>query len=655
MAIREFKLSDSFIDQYRSKKVNWGPIGEFTFLRTYSRIIEEEGRNERWFETVRRVVEGTFTVQKKHCDSLKLLWNNTKAQRSAQIMYDKIFNFKFLPPGRGLWAMGTKFIEEKGGAALNNCGFVSTVSIEIAGSFPFCWTMDALMLGVGVGFDVKGAGKIRIFQTKPDGVYVIPDTREGWVESLRMTLDAFFEGKPLPSYDYSLIRPYGSLIKGFGGVASGPGPLKQMHENIVELLTKRIGEKIRSTDIVDIMNFIGACVVAGNVRRSAEIAIGEPTDDEYTTMKNHKLHPVELKSHRWASNNSVFAEVGKTNYAKFADSIALNGEPGIVWLENIRKYSRMKDPADWKDSLAAGVNPCVEQSLEDKELCNLVETFPSLHDTFEEYKETLKYAYLYAKTITLISTHWPETNAVMLKNRRIGLSQTGIIDAFVKHGRRVMLDWCDKGYEIIQAYDKQYSDWLCIPRSKKTTTVKPSGTVALLPGVSPGIHYPHAKYYIRRIRVDSNNPLVSIMREAGYSIKQEVYGKTQEDKERTSVVEFPVYQEFYDRSKAEVSIWEQVKNAVDYQRVWSDNSVSITVTLNKSEEKDIPKVLEAYEDSLKAISFLPEEHEYELAPYEAITELKYEEMISQLKTPDFSSIFITSVGEKYCTNDSCAL
>lgn len=653
--MEQFRLSNVFIEQYKDKKVNWGPLGEFTFLRTYSRVIEGENRNEKWFETVRRVVEGTFTIQKKHCDSLKLMWNNAKAQRSAQVMFSKIFNFKFLPPGRGLWAMGTKFIEEKGGAALNNCGFVSTQNLETRGSWPFCWTMDALMLGVGIGFDVRGAGRITIKQPKSDGVYQISDDREGWVQSLRLVLDAFFEGKPIPSFDYSLVRPYGSLIKGFGGVASGPGPLKQMHESIIALLSTRVGLKIQSTDIVDIMNMIGACVVAGNVRRSAEIALGDPNDKEYTTMKSSTLHLTELLSHRWASNNSIFAEVGKTNYAAFADSIALNGEPGVIWLENIRKYSRLKDPADWKDSLAAGVNPCGEQALEDGELCCLVETFPSLHDDLEEYLETLKYAYLYGKTVTLVATHWPETNAVLLKNRRIGLSQSGIIDAFVKHGRRNMLAWSDKGYDIIQAYDKQYSDWLCIPRSKKTTTVKPSGTVSLLPGVSPGIHYPHSRYSIRRTRVDSGSPLVEIMKSAGYNVVREIYGKTEEDKDRTSVIEFPIHEKYYDRSKKDVTIWEQVKNAVDYQRIWSDNSVSITVTFKPDEARDIPKVLQAYEDSLKDISFLPLEHDYKLAPYEEITEEEYNEMASKISEPDFSSIFVTAVGEKYCNNDSCVL
>ena len=334
--------------------------------------------------------------------------------------------------------MGTDFIIEKGSAALNNCGFVSTIDIETRGSLAFTWTMDALMLGVGIGFDTKGAGKCTIRQPRPaDGLsFTVPDSREGWVETLRLTLDAYFLGQKMPDFDFSQIRPYGAPIHGFGGVASGPDPLIRLVESVKTLLDTRIGRELTSTDIVDIMNMIGVCVVAGNVRRSAEIAIGAHDDRDYVTMKDYTLYPEEMKTHRWASNNSVFAEIGRTDYEKIAESIALNGEPGVVWLSNIRKYGRLKDPVYNVDKLAMGVNPCGEQTLESMELCCLVETFPSLHKSYEEYRETLKSAYLYAKSVTLLPTHWEETNAILMKNRRIGTSQSGIISKSPVSNRR---------------------------------------------------------------------------------------------------------------------------------------------------------------------------------------------------------------------------
>lgn len=651
--MKDFKLSDSFVDSYKTVEPKWGPLGEFTFLRTYSRFIEDEQRNEAWWETVRRVVEGTFSIQKQHVQGLRLPWSQQKAQRSAQKMYDKIFNFKFLPPGRGLWMMGTDFVKTRGGMALNNCAFASTEDIDTKGSLAFVWAMDALMLGVGVGFDTRGAGKIEIKQPKPDGVYQIPDSREGWVESLRLLIDAFFFGKPLPDFDYSVIRGKGEPIRGFGGVSAGPEPLKLLHERTKNLLNGLVGKRLRSTDIVDIMNFIGVCVVAGNVRRSAECAIGDSDDLDFISMKNPDKHMNELISHRWASNNSVFLSVGG-DYSEVANLIAKNGEPGCVWLDNCKAYGRTKDGQNYKDSAAAGLNPCFEQVLHSFEMCCLVETFPSLHESYSEFEETLKYAYLYAKTVTLVPTHWEETNAVMMRNRRIGASQSGIIDAFAKHGRRTMLKWSDDSYDYLQQLDKIYSDWLCVPRSIKTTSVKPSGTVSLLAGVSPGIHYPHSEYYIRRIRIAANSSLVKPIIDAGYDVEPSAYGETDEERNETLVISFPVKQDNFTKSKFDVTVWEQVKNVVDYQNFWSDNSVSATITFKESEEKDLVNVLESYEDVLKAISFLPlETNGYAQLPYEEITKEKYEEMVSKIKKPDFSFVVSSPVGSKFCDSDYC--
>ncbi len=645
--ITKFRLDEAFLDQYRGKQPQWGPIGYFTFKRTYARPVEGENRTEEFWETARRVVEGCFSAQKFHCTRLSLPFDEEEAQKSAQIMFKKMWEFKFIAPGRGLWMMGTEFVDQRGSMALNNCGFVSTEDIDLKGSKAFEWTMDGLMLGVGVGFDTKGAGKIVVKEPNRERVvFQIPDSREGWVESLGHVLRAYFYGNNLPELDYSLIRPAGSPIKGFGGVASGHGPLKEMHDDIKTLLESRIGQPLRSTDIVDIFNFIGKCVVAGNVRRSAEIALGSMDDEDYIKMKEDEA---KVRSHRWASNNSVIAEIGM-DYSKIAKGIAKNGEPGVLYLENARKYGRTGDAPDWKDKKAMGVNPCGEQTLESFELCCLVETFPSRHDSWEEFQETLKYAYLYAKSVTLLNTHWKETNAVMGKNRRIGISQSGIIDAFVKHGRRTMLNWCDKGFKYLRELDDKISDWLCIPKSIKITTVKPSGTVSLLPGVSPGIHYPHAEYYIRRVRVGKNSLLVPVLKEAGYHIEDDTYSKT------AFVIDFPIHEVHFDRAKHQVSIWEQVQNAADYQRYWSDNQVSITVTFRAEEAKDIVHVLEAYEDKIKGLSMLPlRDHGYVQAPYEEITKEKYEAMVKDLHEIDLGKTLERIAGAMFCDGENCTL
>ena len=219
--VRVFSLSESFLDEYKTKTPEWGPVGYFTYKRTYART-KPDGTTEEWWETCRRVIEGTFNVQKIHCRKLGLPWNEPKAQRSAQEMYDRLFAFKWTPPGRGLWTMGTDIVYEKGSACLNNCAFVSTEHIDTDFASPFTFLMDMSMLGVGVGGDCKGAGKVKIqtprMRTEP---YVVEDSREGWVELIKTVLNSFVgKGYYPQNIDWSQVRKEGAPIKGFGGVAS---------------------------------------------------------------------------------------------------------------------------------------------------------------------------------------------------------------------------------------------------------------------------------------------------------------------------------------------------------------------------------------------------------------------------------------------------
>ena len=647
-----FRLSDDFISQYRGKNPKWGPLGYVTFKRTYARMIPgENNRTEEYWETIRRVVEGCYTIQLNHCRNLKLPWNSEKAQRSAQEMFRLMWGFKFLPPGRGLWMMGTDYIYERGSAALNNCAFVSTEDFEVSFAEPFCFLMDMSLLGVGVAFDTRGAGQVVIqHPTGSDETYVVEDSKEGWCDLVRTVLESYVGRRPRPAnVDYSQIRPNGAPIRTFGGIAPGPGPLIDCIDNIDRILAPRCGERISSTDITDLMNVIGKCVVSGGVRRTAELALGDPDDVEYLRLKDPTLYPEQLKLWRWASNNSISASTGM-DYAEVGAQTAKNGEPGYFWKENARAYGRLKDGETWADAKVAGTNPCAEQSLESYEICNLVETFPSLHENFDEYKRTLKFAYLYAKTVTLVPTHNERTNAIMLRNRRIGLSQSGIIESFEHHGRRAHFQWCDDGYRYICALDRIYAQWLCIPESIKKTSVKPSGTVSLLPGVTPGIHYAHSQYYMRTIRLDKTSPLVDPIRRAGYRIEESVYG------DNTLVVYFPVEQKNFDRSKTEVSVWEQVENIAQMQYYWADNQVSATVTFKPEEAADIPRILELYETRLKSISFLPlTDHSYPQAPYQEIPYEAYAAAVNKLTPLDFRSLNTKEASDLFCDSEKCEL
>jgi hypothetical protein len=1011
--MQKFKLSDSFLSKFKDKQPNWGfgSLSYFVYKRTYSRV-KEDGTQEEFFDTIKRCVEGSFTIQLNHCKNSHLPWDASKAQKSAQVMFEKMWNFKFLPPGRGLWVMGTPIVDKLGSAPLQNCAFVSTKDIHKDFAEPFAWAADMLMLGVGVGYDTLGAGKVTI--KKPDPVivipgvntYIIPDTREGWVESIKKLLEGYLTGIYY-MFDYSNIRPAGSPIKGFGGTASGSQPLIEGHTNIRKLLDSYHNKTLDSVGIVDIMNYIGKFVVAGNVRRSAEIALGSIYDPAFIEMKDPSKYPHELLDRRWMSNNSVNCDVD-SDFSGIINNLIANGEPGIVLMNNARHYGRMKDgyyPSNHpKYDNAMGINPCVEQILDSHELCvsgdtkiltrfgyvpikkyvgqnieiwngqewssvkpfqtgtnrklyrvkisdgsyldvtsnhnwsaksktehnfrklptselepgfvleqtelmfgdttstvtfsgnayawgffagdgyidsdkimislhgekdyitssyfekidaklykeqhpdgytepfrrvnltkqlhnlelarelnnknvgipeiffrlsgdelceflagwidsdgtiakgpntdgyriygteskirdiqlllrqvginfasiqmmyqkgqkitingnettrnydlwycqissfevekiankciikkatrfgdrfkennayseskkvdrarnqyiesieelpsthdtfcfteskrgmgvfgnvltyqcNLVESFPANHDSPEEYFDTLKYAYLYAKSVTLVPTHCEKTNQIMIRNRRIGCSQSGIQQAIKKFGiQKYLSEFCDKGYQTLSHWDQIYSRWLGIPTSIRISSVKPSGTISLLAGATPGIHCTHSEYYMRTIRVAANSPLIPILKEANYRIEESI------NDPKTLVIYFPVKEKNFTKSKYDISLWEQLTLVKELQYYWSDNAVSATITFKPEEAKDLKSAIEYFAPYVKALSFLPlDNHNYAQAPYQTITEEEYNKYTSNLLELDLRDKAEQPKGERYCSNDSCTI
>lgn len=671
--VLSFRLSDEFINRYVERPVDWGyqdaggnSLGEITFLRTYSRL-KDDGSKERWWEVCRRVVEGMFSIQKEWCRTNRLPWNDNKAQKSAQEAYERLFTFKWTPPGRGLWVMGTPLVnEQRNSAALQNCAFVSTHEMtKTDPSKPFRFLMEASMLGIGVGFDTEGAKKELSVVTpkQTDATYVVPDTREGWVEVMSYVVNGYIKGSAIPAFDFSLVRPAGAPIKTFGGTAAGPEPLQRLVTKLTKVFEQRIGDPVDSRLLGDIGNLIGVCVVSGNVRRSAELFMGDITDKDFLNLKNYEQYP-ERNTYSedptqsgwgWMSNNSVSVRVGQ-DLSAVIDGIAHNGEPGVIWMDVSRAYGRLDDPRNDRDYRAQGYNPCAEQTLESMECCTLVETYLNRHESLEDYERTLKYAYLYAKTVTLLPTHWAETNAIMQRNRRIGTSMSGIANFADNRGIPTLKQWMNAGYNVVQSYDTTYSEWLGVRESIKSTTVKPSGTVSILAGESPGVHWnPGGEFFERAIRFSKDDPIVELFRRAAYRVEVAA-----EDPANTVVIFFPVRSKAR-RSEKEVSIFEKVNLAALAQRHWSDNSVSVTVSFNVEEEADhVGTVLHMYEGQLKTVSFLPQGNKtYPQMPYTTITEDDFENARVQVFPVDLSPIYdggaLDAVGEAYCTTDACEL
>lgn len=659
-----FRLSDEFVESYADREIPWGfscgggnTLGELTWITKYARV-KPDGSKERWHEGCRRVTEGTFSILKNHCASSRTSWHHVKAQRAAEDFYDRLFNFKWTPPGRGLWMMGSEFVAEEGSAALQNCAFLSTQHLGPRNpTLPFVRLMEMLMLGIGVGFDTLGAGKLTLHEPQDEEtpVYVIEDSREGWCASLDVLLRSYL----LPAhdaviFDYSQIRPVGALIKRFGGTAAGPEPLSKLHDSIRERLGKRDGQALSSVDIVDIQNLIGKCVVAGNVRRSAELALGSPGDEEFLHLKDSAVYPQRMGDDGWGflSNNSVIAEVGG-DYEHLIELMSTNGEPGLIYMDLARSHGRLADPPNNRDRRAAGVNPCAEQTLEDQECCTLVETYMPKHSSFEDFAKTLKWAYLYAKAVTLLPTHWVETNEVMTRNRRIGTSVSGVAQFAEQHGWAELRKWLDAGFHSVVDRDVRYSEWLGVRESIKKTSVKPSGTVSLLVGVTPGVHWPEESVYIRRMRFRLDDPLIKAFRKAGYKIEPDVMNP-----KNTVVVEFPTRGPEV-RSNKEISVWEKVSLAALLQKYWADNQVSATFTFRQDERDQIGPLLRSFDGQLKSVSFLPMLESggaYRQMPYEAITTEEFDVMTKKIRKMDLKDVYLNGTdpdGERYCTNDSC--
>lgn len=627
-----------------NQQTPWSSVGYLTYKRTYSRKLSE-GSNitEEWPDTIERVIEAT--------DS-QLGVGFTDAEKARLRSY--MLQLKMSVAGRFLWQLGTPTVDKLGLASLQNCAF-TVVDSPVT---PFCWAMDMLALGSGVGFNIqrKNVEQIPAVKTwfKPptrfdDGGadFIVPDSREGWVKLLGKTLKSAFLSdtaeKGTFTYSTQVIRGKGKPIKGFGGTASGPEDLVIGINNIAKILEKRRGRRIRPIDALDIMNILAQIIVAGNVRRSAQLAIGDPDDVEYLLAKRWDMSD-SIPAWRAFSNNSVACNNIEDLHPFFWDGYEGRGEPyGLINLPLSRTIGRLGD-FDYPDPDVEGYNPCAEQSLAPYETCCLSEVFLPNVDNEEEFLDILELSYRINKHSLQLPSHQPATEAIVHKNARMGIGLTGLMQASEEQ-----LGWMRNGYEFLRMTDTRYSKTHGFPESIKLTTVKPSGTLSLLPGVTAGVHPAYSQYMVRRIRIAADHLLVKVCREAGYPIEYQVGLDGKEDFS-TVVVSFPFsYPEGTVLAK-DVSAIEQLKWINRLQTEWSDNSVSCTVYYRKEELPEIKEHLEKhYSYSFKSLSFLlHSDHGFHQAPIEEISEAEYEELRSKVK-------LISSVSAAdFESDDECA-
>ena len=630
----------------------WSSIGYITYKRTYARRLEENNPNsatEEFQDTVSRVVDAAN-------NQLGCNFTEDEQQRLAKYM----LQLKGTVAGRFLWQMGTDTVNRLGLSSLQNCAFrVIDKPVE-----PFTWAMDLLMLGSGVGYNIQKHNveklppvnsdfKCPVRSDTPDADYIVPDSREGWVSLLGKTLKAAFlahkSGKQTFTYSTQLIRSKGAPIKGFGGTASGPEDLVWGINEIGKILEKRAGKKLRPVDCLDIMNIIGAVVVAGNVRRSAQIAIGDADDVEYLLAKRWDLG--NIPSWRAMSNNSVVCNDIGDLHEFFWDGYEGKGEPyGLINLKLSRKMGRLGE-TQYPDPDVQGYNPCAEQSLADAETCCLAEIYLPNIQSFEEFVDVASLLYRVNKHSLALPCHLKATEEIVHRNMRMGIGVTGFLQATEEQK-----GWLKDAYVKLREFDKEYSAKHGFPESIKLTTVKPSGTLSLLPGVTPGIHPAYAKYMIRRIRISSNHPLVEVCRSHGYPVEYQQNFDGSEDRS-TVVVSFPFSHGETATLAKDMTAIDQLETVRLLQETWSDNSVSCTVYYRKEELPEIRKYLKKhYKNGHKSLSFLlHSEHGFKQAPLEEITQKQYDALVTS--TVPITSIKELDIGldDSECASGACPI
>ena len=631
-------LSPEFLASYSQKLPPWGfgGMGEVVFLRTYSRAIENEDRSETWVETLSRIIEGAGEIGVPY------------TKKEAEALFDHMFNLRCSFSGRALWQLGTPLVKKFNATSLNNCYFTNIEKIE-----DFELLFEYLMLGGGVGFSVERS-KIHDLPKIKSGVsithdrsndadIIVPDSRTGWKRLLHSVLKSYFETGKSFTYSTILVREFGAPLKTFGGTASGPGALIDGVEDICKVMKNREGKKLRSIDVLDICNIIGRIVVSGSSRRSAQIAIGDPDDILFLRAKNWSSGNVP--AWRANSNNSIYADHYEEIMSELWKGYDGSGEPyGLLNRRLTRRFGRLGEVR--VDNSIDGFNPCAEIGLADGESCNLSTIFLPNVQSLEQFKEISKLLYMVQKQITRMNYPYEKTTEIVRKNARLGQSVTGILQCSDNQ-----LSWLSPAYEYLRGLDADYSKKNGWPESVRLTTVQPSGTLSLLPGVTPGIHPAFARYYIRRVRFGAADPLVDACRKRGYKVQWDIGLDGREDHTRY-VVEFPCESPEGSILASEMTAVDQLEWVKKMQTEWADNAVSVTVYYRKEELSMIKEWLASnYDSSVKSVSFLLHaDHNFPLPPYEEITKDQYTKLFSKI---DFS-VPLHSVVTDLLDIDGCA-
>ena len=626
----------------------------FIHLSRYSRWLPDEGRRETWIETVSRFSNFMQIHLKKN------LGVEIESETWRQIE-DYIIGLSVMPSMRALMTAGTAL--ERENVAGYNCSYIPIDSPKA-----FDEILYILMNGTGVGFSVERqyADKLptipdREFE-KTDDVVSVSDSKEGWARAFKDLISYLYTCR-IPKINVSKVRPAGQRLKTFGGRASGPQPLVNLFDFVIEKFKNAKGRKLNSMECHDIACKTGEVVVVGGVRRSALISLSNLSDQRLRAAKSGAWW--ETTPERALANNSVVytekpdAGIFMKEWLSLYES--KSGERGIF--NRVSAQEKARENGRRNGGYDFGTNPCSEIILRPNQFCNLTEVVVRPMDTEESLHSKIEVATILGtiqSTLTnfgYLRKRWQQNTE---EERLLGVSLTGIMDNSLLNRRRHKLP------EMLQSMknkavviNKEWANKLGIPQSTAITCVKPSGTVSQLVDSASGIHARHNSHYIRTVRGDNKDPLTEFMKEQGIPNEPDVMKP-----DHTTVFSFPMECDASAVFRNTYSAIEQLEIWKTYAQHWCEHKPSVTISVKEEEWVNVGNWCWDNFNYLSGVSFLPfSDHTYQQAPYQDIDKEQYESLQSKMpakidwsKLQDFEKEDNTRGSQELaCTAGSCEL